>query len=112
MNSTGLSKGWDCGTGGTCTGTNEGRARALGFPNTHVNAVTWGVQLLPGQSEVSNYPILPAHDLRIGQKTGEIDCVIMGKINFVALLAYPTAYFRRQNRGGLPDTTDSYDISM
>src|SRR6202041_2653654 len=30
------------------------KARALGFPNIHVNAVTWGVQLLPGQSEVSN----------------------------------------------------------
>ena len=34
------------------------RARALGFKNIHVNAVTWGVQLLPGQSEVSNLPEL------------------------------------------------------
>ena len=34
------------------------RARALGFANIHVNAVTWGVQLLPGQSEVSNLPEL------------------------------------------------------
>lgn len=34
------------------------RARALGFPGIHVNAVTWGVQLLPGQSEVSNLPEL------------------------------------------------------
>lgn len=30
------------------------KARALGFPSVHVNAVTAGVKLLPGQSEVSN----------------------------------------------------------
>jgi glycosyl transferase family WbsX len=30
------------------------KAKALGLPGVHVNAVTWGVQILPGQSEVSN----------------------------------------------------------
>ncbi len=30
------------------------RVRALGFPNVHVNAVTAGVKLLPGQSDISN----------------------------------------------------------
>ena len=34
------------------------KARALGFPGVHVNAVTWGVKLLPGQSEISNLPEL------------------------------------------------------
>jgi hypothetical protein len=34
----------------------RGKARALGFPNIHVNAVTWGVKLLPGQSDVSSLP--------------------------------------------------------
>jgi hypothetical protein len=34
------------------------KARALGFPNIHVNAVTWGVKLLPGQSDVVNLPEL------------------------------------------------------
>ena len=34
------------------------KARARGFPNIHVNAVTWGVKLLPGQSEVANLPDL------------------------------------------------------
>lgn len=34
------------------------KARALGFPDIHVNAVTWGVKLLPGQSEISNLPEL------------------------------------------------------
>ena len=34
------------------------RARALGFPDIHVNAITWGVKLLPGQSEVANLPEL------------------------------------------------------
>jgi hypothetical protein len=32
----------------------RGKARALGFPNVHVNAVTAGVKLLPGQSAISN----------------------------------------------------------
>jgi Glycosyltransferase WbsX len=36
----------------------RGKARALGFPNIHVNAVTWGVKLLPGQSEITNLPEL------------------------------------------------------
>jgi hypothetical protein len=34
------------------------KVRALGFPNLHVNAITWGVKLLPGQSEISNLPEL------------------------------------------------------
>lgn len=34
------------------------KARAIGLPGVHLNAVTWGVQLLPGQSEVSNLPEL------------------------------------------------------
>ncbi len=34
------------------------RARALGLPGVHINAVTWGVQILPGQSEVTNLPEL------------------------------------------------------
>jgi hypothetical protein len=32
------------------------KARALGFPNIHVNAITWGVRLLPGQSDIRNLP--------------------------------------------------------
>jgi len=32
------------------------KVRALGFPNLHVNAITWGVKLLPGQSEIANLP--------------------------------------------------------
>ena len=32
--------------------------RTLGFPDLHVNAVTWGVKLLPGQSEIANLPQL------------------------------------------------------
>ncbi len=32
----------------------RGKARALGFPDIHINAVTWGVKLLPGQSQISN----------------------------------------------------------
>jgi hypothetical protein len=34
------------------------KARALGFAGVHVNAVTWGVKLLPGQSDISNLPDL------------------------------------------------------
>ena len=34
------------------------KVRALGFPGLHVNAITWGVKLLPGQSEVTNLPEL------------------------------------------------------
>ena len=34
------------------------KVRGLGFPDLHFNAVTWGVKLLPGQSEVSNLPAL------------------------------------------------------
>ncbi len=38
--------------------TMRARVRALGFPDLHVNAITWGVQLLPGQSEIANLPQL------------------------------------------------------
>jgi hypothetical protein len=34
------------------------KVRALGFPDMHLNAVTWGVKLLPGQSEITNLPEL------------------------------------------------------
>lgn len=34
------------------------KARAIGLPDVHVNAVTWGVKLLPGQSEIANLPDL------------------------------------------------------
>lgn len=34
------------------------RARALGFADIHVNAITWGVKLLPGQSETRDLPQL------------------------------------------------------
>ena len=47
------------------------KARALGFPNLHVNAVTWGVKLLPGQSEVSNLPEL-LDRLRIDSTTSYV----------------------------------------
>ncbi|MDR3727283.1 MAG: glycoside hydrolase family 99-like domain-containing protein [Terracidiphilus sp.] len=30
------------------------KARAIGLPGVHINAVTWGVQLLPGQTEINN----------------------------------------------------------
>jgi hypothetical protein len=38
--------------------TMRGKARALGFPSVHINAVTAGVKLLPGQSEITNLPEL------------------------------------------------------
>ena len=34
------------------------RVCALGFPNLHLNAITWGVKLLPGQSEIVHLPEL------------------------------------------------------
>jgi len=34
------------------------KVRALGFPDLHLNAITWGVKLLPGQSEIANLPEL------------------------------------------------------
>jgi hypothetical protein len=33
-------------------------ARAAGFPGIHINAVTWGVKLLPGETQVTNLPQL------------------------------------------------------
>ena len=38
--------------------TMRSKVRALGFPDLHVNAITWGVKLLPGQSEITNLPEL------------------------------------------------------
>lgn len=34
------------------------KVRGLGFPDIHLNAVTWGVKLLPGQSDTANLPEL------------------------------------------------------
>ncbi|WP_263382596.1 glycosyltransferase WbsX family protein [Granulicella arctica] len=34
------------------------KARAAGFPSIHINAVTWGVKLLPGEAQVTNLPQL------------------------------------------------------
>ena len=34
------------------------KARAAGFSGVHINAVTWGVKLLPGEAEVKNLPQL------------------------------------------------------
>lgn len=34
------------------------KARAIGMPGVHINAITWGVHILPGQSEASNLPEL------------------------------------------------------
>lgn len=34
------------------------KVRAAGFPGLHVNAVTWGVKLLPGEAQVTNLPQL------------------------------------------------------
>ena len=34
------------------------KARAAGFPGVHINAVTWGVKLLPGEAEVKDLPQL------------------------------------------------------
>ena len=34
------------------------KVRALGFPDLHINAVSWGVKLLPGQSQITNLPEL------------------------------------------------------
>lgn len=34
------------------------KARAAGLPGVHINAVTWGVKLLPGEAEVKDLPQL------------------------------------------------------
>lgn len=47
------------------------KARALGFPDMHINAVTWGVKLLPGQSEAVNLPEL-LDSLRIDSTTSYV----------------------------------------
>jgi len=47
------------------------KTRALGFPDLHINAVTWGVKLLPGQSEITNLPAL-LDRLRIDSTTSYV----------------------------------------
>jgi hypothetical protein len=47
------------------------KARAAGFPGIHINAVTWGVQLLPGEHEVQNLPQL-LQQLRIDSTTSYV----------------------------------------
>lgn len=47
------------------------KAKALGMPNLHINAVTWGVQLLPGQSEIRNLPEL-LERLRVDSTTSYV----------------------------------------
>jgi len=47
------------------------KVRALGFPDLHINAVTWGVKLLPGQSEIANLPEL-LDSLRIDSTTSYV----------------------------------------
>ncbi len=47
------------------------KARAAGFPGVHINAVTWGVQLLPGEHEVQNLPQL-LQQLRIDSTTSYV----------------------------------------
>jgi Glycosyltransferase WbsX len=37
------------------------KVRAAGFPDLHVNAISWGVKILPGQSETANLPELLDH---------------------------------------------------
>ncbi|SDE96171.1 glycoside hydrolase family 99-like domain-containing protein [Terriglobus roseus] len=47
------------------------KARAAGFPGVHINAVTWGVKLLPGETEVQNLPQL-LKQLRIDSTTSYV----------------------------------------
>jgi hypothetical protein len=47
------------------------KAAAAGFPGVHINAVTWGVKLLPGETEVTNLPEL-LHQLRIDSTTSYV----------------------------------------
>lgn len=47
------------------------KARAVGFPGVHINAVTWGVKLLPGEAEVQNLPQL-LKQLRIDSTTSYV----------------------------------------
>lgn len=47
------------------------KVRALGFPDLHINAVTWGVKLLPGQSEIGNLHEL-LDSLRIDSTTSYV----------------------------------------
>lgn len=47
------------------------KAHALGLPGVHINAVTWGVQILPGQSEVTNLAEL-LHQLEIASTTSYV----------------------------------------
>ena len=47
------------------------KARAAGFPGVHINAVTWGVKLLPGEAQVTNLPQL-LEQLRIDSTTSYV----------------------------------------
>jgi hypothetical protein len=47
------------------------KARAAGFPGVHINAVTWGVKLLPGEAQVTNLPQL-LKQLRIDSTTSYV----------------------------------------
>jgi Glycosyltransferase WbsX len=47
------------------------KTKAAGFKDLHLNAVTWGVQLLPGQSEVSNLKEL-LHQLGVDSTTSYV----------------------------------------
>jgi hypothetical protein len=49
----------------------KAKARALGFTSVHINAVTAGVKLLPGQSEITNLPEL-LDRLRIDSTTSYV----------------------------------------
>ncbi len=47
------------------------KARAVGLPGVHLNAVTWGVKLLPGESDVENLPKL-LEELKIDSTTSYV----------------------------------------
>lgn len=47
------------------------KAVAAGFPGVHLNAVTWGVKLLPGETEMTNVHEL-LHRLRIDSTTSYV----------------------------------------
>jgi len=47
------------------------KAKAAGFPGVHINAVTWGVKLLPGEADVKNLPEL-LKQLRVDSTTSYV----------------------------------------
>jgi len=58
MRCSGSFKAWRSGRGRACIGQNEGKGTCNWISEHHLNCVTWGVKLLPGQSEVTNLPEL------------------------------------------------------